>query len=605
MNGEEFENRKRNSLKAAMTLYGERSVEGNSPSMDSQEASPQKEELHQARRDIGQFRESTRVAESIKARAEIELSGAKKTVRDLALKIEESNSRAKGLQKPRKPKWRQDESDSTLKNKEDYQYAEVMKELEHIKQDLSKLKLDMAFVLEEKRQAEKETEASSSKMWSYASSMEAIKREIQELNEEQVLVELARIEAVKEFEAIEGERKEDANNYTTKLEETRKKVNGVAQENEQAKELERKLAVTISDVNMLESELTLLKEMDRRVEKSESLKRVDEYSPLLKSVREELEAAKTELATIKDEGFNFMASMDVIRDELRHVREETAKLEKTEDKRDLIVQNLNAKILRATSKLLALSRAGEKAETIASNMSLSLEQLRTEAEAAKKERELISEETANIKAEIPKIESEVELAEEKLQAAMEELEVVKSSEGKALENLKNLIENTMRARASALQHSSTITISAFEYEYLTGRARGAEEIADKKVAAAQAWVEALKANEKEILMKADMAQREIKEPRVEEEVGEEVYESELPIFSKREVEGEFCRWGQNGEQNLKTGYRNGNMTPGKRARSRKFGSPGVRHASRSGSFAVRKRGNIAKFFGNKDVKTES
>ncbi|KAM7520279.1 hypothetical protein LguiB_019241 [Lonicera macranthoides] len=624
MNGGESDDRKKIlSVKEAMDFYGERMREGNSsikkPQLDFSEPTPRKKELHHARRDIGRFSDSRRLAESAKVRAESELNEAKKTVRDLSIRIEESNSKAKmqirDLEKLKNPK-RQQEWGLAFKNTDDdYQYAEVMRELKHIKQELSKLKLDMASVLEEKRKAEKESDASTSRLRSYSSSVEALKREIDELNEEHMLVELARIEALKESGAILAQRKEEAKRYSSAIEETREKVNGIIQEIDSSKELEMRLAVTTSDVNVLQNELALVKEMeDKRVQRNECLKNYGasfskgdqpDSPSLLPSVSEELESAKKELAVIKEEGFQFMASMDIIRDELKHVTEETARLKKKEDKVDLTVQTLNSKLLRAKAKLESVSATEEKAKSIVSNLSLTLEQLKTEAEAAKKERELISEETAKIKIEVPKIESEIDMAEEKLQGALQELEAVKSKEAMALENLKNLIETTVRARASASQNSSKITITTFEYEYLQGRAAGAEEIADKKVAAAQAWIEALKANEKEILMKMEMAQREIREQRVEEEEEE---------GRERLVEGEFCHWGQNANlknENLrlvspqKIMNRNGIMTQARRPRYRKSFSPATRHAPRTSSLNAksRKEGtpNLAKFFSGKNI----
>ncbi|KAG4996724.1 hypothetical protein JHK85_028163 [Glycine max] len=80
--------------------------------------------------------------------------------------------------------------------------------------------------------------------------------------------------------------------------------------------------------------------------------------------------------------------------------------------------------------------------------------------------------------------------------------------------LKTLTESTMRERALTAQHSSMITISKFEYEYLTNHAASVEEIIDKKVAAVEAWIEALKASVKEILMETKIAQREFKESKL-------------------------------------------------------------------------------------------
>ena len=79
-----------------------------------------------------------------------------------------------------------------------------MRELEYLKKELLKLKLDVASVMKQKSRAEKEIEASNSKM---LSCLTGNWREIEEANEEQVLGEVARIEALKELTDIETMRK--------------------------------------------------------------------------------------------------------------------------------------------------------------------------------------------------------------------------------------------------------------------------------------------------------------------------------------------------------------------------------------------------------------
>ncbi|XP_071731305.1 protein PLASTID MOVEMENT IMPAIRED 2 [Rutidosis leptorrhynchoides] len=531
-----------------------------------------------SRKDDNPYLKSRQIAYSTKSRAETELSDARKTVKNLALKIEEANSRAK-VMKQHKP--------------EDSRYAQVEKEIENIKQELGKLKLDMARVTKEKRHAENKFKASVSKKSTLSSAVERIKKEIEELDEEHVLVELARIEAVKEREAIEAQNKEEANRYQTKLEEVRKKVNEIDQRNE----LKRELQLTLHNVNLSENELTRAKETNK----------TPNYLSTHQTITDELQAAKTQLADINREGFTFMASMDVIRNELEQVREQTARLEKTEAKRDLTVQTLNSQILEAKAKLESVTATTDKANSIASNLTLTVEQLRAEAETAKKEKDLVREEIDNIKVEIPKTESEIELSEERFEAAMEELKTVKSSEFTALEKLKNMIDSTVRARELTSSSKSTITITKFEYEYLTGKAGGAEEIADRKVAAAQAWVEALKANEKEILMKVEMAENEIRELRVGVDVEEQWYGTDLSTSRRRTVDGELNIWGQKEVRVLasprRSMYKIASMTPGKRTRSQKLLSPATRQAIRSASFTKKREkatSNLGKLLDKKD-----
>ncbi|KAE8701298.1 Detected protein of unknown function [Hibiscus syriacus] len=508
MDREKYENRRRiGSVKASVNICGDMILDGNSslkkPPVDFPEKPGSRvKELHRPRRGTDRYKESRRTAESAKAMAESELFGPRETVNNPALMVEESNFKAK-------------KNASVVKMSiESYQYEEVMRELELVKQELSQLKLYMASVMEEKARAEKEFEVSRFKMKSNGATVEALKEQIEAAKEEHVLVELAQIEAEKEAGEIEAQRVKEAGEFSFWTGETKKKVKDITEEIDQSKELETKFGATLSDISLLQDELKQVKGLDsvyprgddddlkQQDDSFHSVERV-EPSVSLESVMKELEAAKKELDSIKDEGFQYMSSMDIIRNELKHVTEETAKLKKTEEKADSKVKSLNSKLVRAKSKLEAVTAAEEKAKSTEMNFSLTLE-----LEASKKEKMLITEDIATIEAEIQKTERN-RCNQERLQAAVQELEAVKSSEALALEKLRSLIETTMQSRGSASNHSSTITVSRFEYEYLTGHAVGAEEIADKKVAAAQAWIEAFKASEREILMKTEMAHREL------------------------------------------------------------------------------------------------
>lgn len=465
---------------------------------------------------------------------------------------------------------------------EDSRYAQVMKEIENLKQELGKLKLDMKHVLKEKRQADKTFKASSSKSSTLSSAVERIKKEIEELDEEQVLVEIARIEAVKERESIEAQRNKEASDYKTQLEIVKKKVKEIDQQS-----VTQDLQLTLYNVNSLENELAPAKETNSTPD-------------LLHTIIQELEEGKSELANIQREGFKFMTSMDVIRNELNHVREQRARLEKEEEKRDLTVQILKSKILKGKAKLESITATTERANSMASNLSTTVDQLRAEAETVKKEKELIIQETENIKLEIQKTESEIDLSEHRLEAAMEELKAVKSSEFTTLENLKDLIDSTVRARESTSSNKSTITITRFEYEYLTGKAGGAEVIADKKVAAAQAWVAALKANEKEIVMKIQMAKNEIGEHGVEVEEEEGRTYGTDSVRRRRSVDGELYKLVASPRRSM---YKIGSMTPGKRTRSQKLLSPATRQAIKSASFSKKREkvtSNLAKLLDEND-----
>ncbi|KAL2551740.1 Protein PLASTID MOVEMENT IMPAIRED 2 [Forsythia ovata] len=590
------------SVKAGIDSYGGKITDGNPVVKKlqknySEKQYPRRRELHRARRHTSQFNESRKLAESVTAQAETELFSAKKVVKSLTSAIEESNLRAK-TPMGELEKLKMSEKSEGEWNSEKSQYEKVLRELKSVKRELSKLKLDMASISDEKRRAEKETESCVSKMTSHSSSVESLTKEIEAINEEHVLVELARIEALKEYEEIEAQKKEAAEKHSNAMEDTRKRMNKMIQEIENSEELEAKLAITMSDIRMLEN-VKEIKEMDKR------LQRASESRLALESIEDELEATKKELALVKEESFQFMSSMDIVRDELKHVADVKARLRRKEEKIERTIQNLNSKLLRAKAKLEAVSTAEDKAKSIASNLSHTFDQLKSETESAKHERSLITEETAIIKAEMQKTETEIDLAEERLQIALEELKTAKSSEGTALQNLELIVEKTMKNRASASRDKSTITISKFEYDYLTGHASEAEEIADKKVAAAEAWIEALKASEKEILIKIELAKRETRELRVEED--REIGKTERSLHPKKIVELPYRRQKYESE-NLqpeialpkKSVIRSRKMTPSRRGNHRKSASPMVLNVPRSTSFTVRRRRkvmpNISKFF---------
>ena len=167
--------------------------------------------------------------------------------------------------------------------------------------------------------------------------------------------------------------------------------------------------------------------------------------------------------------------------------------------------------------------------------------------------------------------------------------------------LRALTEDAMRERATASQHKSTITISKFEYEYLSAGAAAARETADKKVAAAQEWITTLKASEREARAKVEKMKNESREVRLKEE--QEIYQTDKSLSAKQLVQGELQtqmdRWRSSEVDDSK-------MTPSRRAKLRRSTSPASKHMSpRSTSFTVKRKRKvmpvIAKYFANMHI----
>ncbi|KAJ6803333.1 protein PLASTID MOVEMENT IMPAIRED 2 isoform X1 [Iris pallida] len=92
--------------------------------------------------------------------------------------------------------------------------------------------------------------------------------------------------------------------------------------------------------------------------------------------------------------------------------------------------------------------------------------------------------------------------------------------------MKDVAEWTMKNRAAALSTKScTITFSKAEYEYLRNSAAYAEVVADKKEEASRAWIEALKAEGKEILTRRAVIEKKIKKLRVTEKEEPLIYQN--------------------------------------------------------------------------------
>ncbi|KAH1215388.1 Protein PLASTID MOVEMENT IMPAIRED 2 [Glycine max] len=354
-----------------------------------QKHSSKAKQLHRGTNDIVRYKETKWAAECAKAQVEAELSNAKQTVKDLFSMIGESMYKAKAEMRDMAPL-----NKYVKPRNDDNQYSQVMTKLEHAKRELFQLKLHVGSVLEEKLQAENKVKASRSSMLSFSRVAQKQTNEIEEASEEQLVVQLDKMDALNELRDIE------------QLQNTRNKLKEAIEAIDETKELEMKLATTLSDIDMLKNDFKFVNKMGK-----------------------------------------------------------------------------SYKLLRAKSKLEVVSAAEEKAKSIVSNLTQTLDKLKSKTEAAKKEKDLI------INGEV------VETKEEIKKALLEikELQAVKSSEALALEKLKILRENAMKDIISNVtKPSSLIIISKFQYDYSRNQAGKANEIAEKNKLREQLFFDTLR-----------------------------------------------------------------------------------------------------------------
>uniref|UniRef100_J3M9F5 Uncharacterized protein n=1 Tax=Oryza brachyantha TaxID=4533 RepID=J3M9F5_ORYBR len=229
----------------------------------------------------------------------------------------------------------------------------------------------------------------------------------------------------------------------------------------------------------------------------------------------ELSSARIELESIKAEGRRFRTSIERTREETARVTDEIRRLTEQEKKASAQVQQLNAKLIKARSRLESVTSAEERAEEVISKLTAILRQLDDDTEAAEKEKTLTAMESRAVRADLENVEAEIAAAEQRIRESVRELEVARASEAAATAKLKAIVASATLATVAAMPQSSSgnVTIPRFEYEYLTGRAEVLRAVAEKKAAAAEAWAEARRASEKEITMRAEAIERELREAR--------------------------------------------------------------------------------------------
>lgn len=466
------------------------------------------EDLHKSRRILDGYIESKRDSESARERAEVELSNALELVKELILLIDRSNS-SKEFHKKYTGALKID-----IKVEENGDYAEVMRDLETAKEEVSRLKLDVDSVLGEKVALEKEVVKTGFNMKEKLRLLESLKKEIEVANEEHFLVELGKIDASMECKEIE--RLREGEEVLDFLVEKNKKIKKMLEEADRSKGIELELFETTSDVEMLQTQLNLFKKMERRVHttgksmsrSSRSFERGKCTLTVLKEVTEETEAKKEALASLNTELFKLMMVMDELRKQILR-------------KNDVKIQKLNAKMIMAKSKLEIALSAKERVTSLADSLAGSLEKLKKNKEAAKQEECLLIAQKTVTEMETQKTKLEIDEKGRELNSNLDELEKAKQAEALVLEKLESLIEDKMER---------------FEYEYLSRHASLAEETAEKEVAAAEAWVEALRASTKAVLMKTGTLMRESGMMRVEEE--RQVFRTARSFSTKRLAEDE-------------------------------------------------------------------
>ncbi|KAK3138089.1 hypothetical protein QOZ80_5AG0364370 [Eleusine coracana subsp. coracana] len=387
--------------------------------------------------------------------------------------------------------------------KSDALYAEVMHELERVKRELRKLQREVRAARQAVARAERGAETPTS---SVMSSDGGVKREA---NEDRVIAEHAEAVEANEERIIEelaeaGEANEDRiiaeHAEANALGKTKGRI--VSKDTSDTESEERFATASSSEVEDEESSAAILP-INQHVEHQHHHE--DDDASLLQQAQAELDSARTELASVKEEGVQFATAINLTREEIARVREEIARITEQEAKAGAQARQLEARLGRARARLGGATAEDERAEA---EVAAAARRVEEEVEAAREE--TAAAEAEYVREDAEKVNAEVAAAERRVRRAVRELEAARAAEAAAAARLEAAVVDGTGV-AAEVTASENVTVARFKYEYLTGRVEIVRTAAEKKVAAAEAWVEALQAGEKELTMRAEAIEKEIGE----------------------------------------------------------------------------------------------
>lgn len=472
----------------------------------------------------------------------MELEKAKRVVEDLSQKLEVliksresaiqstdvSKSRAEQLKEEKcgdlegtNGTWKE-ELETAVKS-----YASVVTELDVAKQELSKIRQGYDLSLEARvsafnqaAEAEDAMKANTKRASELSKEILAVMESIDQVNAQSVQAHLLQEETPTEQNVLRQ-------SYEAALKESKRKLLDLKKEFNPGltKNVELKLTDTMNEISVLQEQL-------------ENRKKSDLDS--LRSVTLDLDDAKETLQKVAGQEDSLRTMVEALRIDLENVKGEHTALKEKEFKTVSVVENLRVELQKSESELKAYLAEESKARGASEEMIFTLNQLLTETENARRETQDMKNEAAELKMEAVVTKLVLEDAEIKLKAALEEVEVAKTAEANALEQIRVLSVRTSDSSSSTSESGARITISREEFESLVHKAEGSDKVADIKVDAAKAQVEATKASESEVLKRLEETQKEIEDMKIETQ--EVLKRAEMAEAAKRAVQNELRKW---------------------------------------------------------------
>lgn len=426
------------------------------------------------------------------------------------------------------------------------QHMTAVAELESVKKDLERLKEELVGSLREKENALRQAEEALMTAELNAKRVEELSHEMSGTNESLNLVKLACIEASKERAALLAAKGGTSPHLSNMSEHSMLIV----------EELELKLAVTTKELVRLQEELALAKEAEVTVAsaaseayanlalaKSELEKtRMQAYSANGSSSIQspDLMMTKDEFDRALENGESLQATLGALQRELETMRNELVDLRDREAVASAAVVTLTAELARTKEDLTSAIAAETKANEAITILNQTLQQIRVEADEARATADILQAEATKVRVDAEYAKSALANSEQEAAEAIEAAEAAKAAEMDAFERFKAMSEKMSEVRVSGAEGGAGISVTQDEYEELKRKVHEAEDLANMKIAAANARVEAVKISEMELQQKMKALNDDIDTMKSNTE--QALRRAEMAEAAKLVVESEMRRW---------------------------------------------------------------
>lgn len=543
------------SVRAAVSLFGEvSSSPKEKPAVIKRTKTPtegvldKEAQYHLAHKELMKFREIKQNAEAVRAEVLPELEKAHKTLDDLRQKLravtetkqtileatEALKNKAKKLEEAKSTKPEDhnvNENPDIITTKEEYKTA--VAELDAAKQELSNLHSDLDKAVEAKSKAIQQAAESDTARKVHAERVDDLSKQIATMKESLSQAKQATDNALQEQANIQAEAEARLQSHTIAREQVDKKIASLRDEYgpEPAKEVELRLAEMNTQIEVLEEQ----------VQKAKA-----DFLESERIAREELVIAKESLEQIGEEKKSLQGELQSLKMELESVGKELSEAKDKEAETASQAARFQTELEEKKRELeTALANAAESA-TASDEMISAIQQLKLETEKAKQEAEEMKRSVNELQEEARTAEKKALKMENELELALKEAEDAKASDKVARDEIKAVSTRTDEARASTPNNKDRVKVSEDEYKSLNERANESHELADMKVAAAMAHIEASNASQKESTTKLNASQKELEELKVA--IEEALKQAEMAEAAQRVIENELHKWRQQEQQ---------------------------------------------------------